>query len=271
MNQDQVKEKLIELADPIEYFTVIFSGKTSNKVDGLYKPDNHEIIIHNKNMDTDNQIMYTAIHEYAHHLQFVRSPTPISTRAHTTYFWNIFHELLIKGEEVGSYQNIFESDPEFGQLTAKIKGEFLAANGELMKQFGNLLLQAYHLCRRKHADFEDYVDRELGLPRATAKTLIKVSSLDIDPRIGYDNMKTVASIRDDGQRKLAEDAFVQGESPDRVKSLFLSHHSQKEAKAQKTQLIQERTRLEKQIQRLKERLKEVEEMIVGLGDEKLIL
>jgi Zn-dependent peptidase ImmA (M78 family) len=66
MNQDQVKEKLLKLHDCTEDFIVIFSGKKSKKVNGLYKPDKREIIIHNRNLDNDNLLLYTAIHELAH-------------------------------------------------------------------------------------------------------------------------------------------------------------------------------------------------------------
>ena len=48
MNQDQLKTKLDEYTENKD-FTVIFSGKTSKKVDGLYHPEKQEIIIHNKN------------------------------------------------------------------------------------------------------------------------------------------------------------------------------------------------------------------------------
>ena len=82
MNQDQVKEKLLAIEDAPLEFSVIFSGKRSKKVNGLYKPDTREILIHNKNFQggsggekaqgatatADNLLIYTAIHEYAHHL-----------------------------------------------------------------------------------------------------------------------------------------------------------------------------------------------------------
>jgi len=62
MNQDQVKELLLTLDKNVPDFSVIFSGKMSGKVDGLYYPDRREIIIHNKNFEEDGQLIYTAIH-----------------------------------------------------------------------------------------------------------------------------------------------------------------------------------------------------------------
>jgi hypothetical protein len=57
MNQDQVKTKLLSIADAPMEFTVIFSGKKSKKVNGLYKPDSREIILHNKNFGDDENLL----------------------------------------------------------------------------------------------------------------------------------------------------------------------------------------------------------------------
>ena len=70
MNREQVKKRLLGLRKTDEDFEVIFSGKKSRKVDGLYKPASREIILHTGNFTTDDELVYTAIHEYAHHLQF---------------------------------------------------------------------------------------------------------------------------------------------------------------------------------------------------------
>ena len=65
MNQDQVKEKLLQIDGEVADFSVVFSGKTSKKVDGLYHPEKQEIVIHNKNFEDDNALIYTAVHEFA--------------------------------------------------------------------------------------------------------------------------------------------------------------------------------------------------------------
>ncbi|MCK4514270.1 MAG: hypothetical protein KAU31_03380, partial [Spirochaetaceae bacterium] len=70
MNQDQVKEQLLRLEDDTEEFFLIFSGKRSKKANGLYHPDTREIILHNRNFESDTALMYTAIHEFAHHIHF---------------------------------------------------------------------------------------------------------------------------------------------------------------------------------------------------------
>ena len=159
MNQDQVMEKLLRLEEDIAAFTVVFSGKTSKKVDGLYHPEKQEIVIHNKNFSDDNALMYTAIHEFAHHIQFTQHEGQVTSRSHTVLFWDIFHRLLSKAEELGIYVNVFEEDSRFKNLTDQIKDKYLSVNGQVMKDFGKLLIQALDLCQQNHAIFEDYVDQ----------------------------------------------------------------------------------------------------------------
>ncbi len=150
MNQDRVKEILLDLKSDVIDFSVIFTGKESTKVDGLYNRETCEILIHNRNFTDDNSLVYTAIHEFAHHIQFTEIDPERSSRAHTVSFWNTFHELLDLGESRGHYTNIFNSDEKFLNLTKQIKDQYLTENGQLMKDFGKLLVEAYDLCQRSH-------------------------------------------------------------------------------------------------------------------------
>ena len=258
MNQDQVKTNLLKIKDDIKDFHVIFSGKTSKKVDGLYHPENCEIIIHNKNFQDDNALMYTAIHEFAHHVQFTESAVQVSTRAHTNHFWNILHKLLITAEEKGVYNNVFKTNKDFIELTKKIKENFVNVDANLMKEFGKLLLEAFELCIKNHISFDDYVDRELQLHRHTAKTLIKIHNRDINPEIGYENMKMVASIRDENVRELAETAFLEGKSPDMVRAEF---RIREKSEDKLDYLLNEKERIEKSIERLTFQLAKIDRQI----------
>ncbi|OHD64185.1 MAG: hypothetical protein A2176_00915 [Spirochaetes bacterium RBG_13_51_14] len=264
MNQEQVKEKLLELDRGVEDFSVIFSGKASKKVDGLYYPDRKEIIIHNKNFTDDSQLLYTAIHEFAHHLHHARSSLPVSSRAHTNRFWDIFHRLLFRAEEKRIYVNLFKKDKRFVELTKKIRGDYLVENGRQMKELGKLLEQAYALCEEQKANFDDYVDRELLLHRTTAKLLMKISSMNINPAIGYENMKTVAGIRDESRRVQAQEAFVEGMTPDMVRSEF---NARKEPEETLGLLMEERERIGRSIETLTRKLTKIEQRIIELKHE----
>jgi hypothetical protein len=258
MNQDQIKEKLLSIKKDVEDFKVIFSGKNSKKVDGLYHQETREIIIHNKNFADDNELLYTAIHEFAHHIQFSTAAVPISGRCHTTYFWSTFHKLLDTAEQKGIYKNIFTENNEFQALTRRIRTDFLAKNGHLMKDFGKLLVEAKALCDKYNTSFYDYLDRVLSFPRSSAHNIIKTFTYDLNPEIGFENMKTVASIRDTGVRQKVEKEFLSGKSPDTIK---MELKEAKEPPDPLSSLVREKISIEGRIESLKAKLNEVEKRI----------
>jgi hypothetical protein len=259
MNQDQIKQKLLQLRDDLPGFSLIFSGKKSKKVDGLYKPETKEIIIHNKNHDTDNELIYTAIHEFAHHIQFFENPLQKTSRSHNTVFWNIFHQLLYLAEEKNVYINSFRSDKEFVQLTKNIKDNYLSKHGSLMMEFGKLLLKAMELCREKNMSFEDYLSRELLLSKTEVNNIIKVSGTKIDPSIGFDNMVMLSKIKDEDAKEKIEQAMLDK----KITPQMIKEEIRREKKpADKLELlISERSRIEKSIAKLEMNLKQVEEKI----------
>ena len=260
MNQEQVKAELLRLDNEVEDFSLRFSGKSSVRVNGLYKPDIKEIIIHNQNFEDNNSIIYTSIHEFAHHIQFTKFPGKSSARAHTNVFWNIFHNLLKIAEELGIHTAYYNSDPELMEMTQRIKENYLIGNGKLMLEFGAVLLEAQNLCLEKHVNFQDYMDRALGLHRNVAKNIIKITEMELPPEIGFENMKTVASIKDSHERTEAVEAFLDGFSPDMVKGL-------KDVPQERTQLdalVEEKERIEKSLDNLTTKLVKIERKIQEL-------
>ncbi|MDR0998456.1 MAG: hypothetical protein LBL70_05255 [Treponema sp.] len=254
MNQDQVKAKLLAIEDAPMEFALIYSGKSSKKVNGLYKPDTREIIIHNRNFKDENLLLYTAIHEYAHHLQACAHGGKISGRAHTAEFWSIFHTLLDKAETKNIYRDVFSGSPELTGLTELIRTKYLLGNGNLVKEMGQLLLRAHELCDAAGARFEDYVDRILRIPRVAADMAIKMYQYDINPSVGADNMRFLAGIRNDETRVSAERSLLKGKSPDTVKIAARSAGEEEDPQAR---LAKEKRRLERTIESLKRRLEEV--------------
>ncbi|MDR2020436.1 MAG: hypothetical protein LBQ14_06705 [Treponema sp.] len=254
MNQDQVKKLLLSVEEAPMEFTVIFSGKKSRKVNGLYKPDTREIILHNRNFTDDNLLLYTAIHEYAHHLHACSRGGSLSVRAHTAEFWAIFHGLLEKAEAGNIYKNVFDSSAELKKLTETIREKYLRQNGNLVKELGKALLRAEELCQAAGGRFEDYIDRILRIPRTAARMMVKMYQYDLDPAAGSDNMRFLAGIRDDEDRSAAENALLAGKSPDSVKI-----QARKPAEEEpRLRLEKERLRLERTIASLSRRLGEVE-------------
>ncbi|MDR0442346.1 MAG: hypothetical protein LBH44_02950 [Treponema sp.] len=258
MNQDKVREKLLAIEDAPLEFALVFSGKKSSKVNGLYKPDSREIIIHNRNFQQDsageNLLLYTAIHEYAHHLHSCSRGGTLSPRAHNTEFWAIFHALLEKAEAKKIYHDVFTASPELLKLTEIIRAKFLKNNGELVKEMGKQLLKAHELCTGIGVRFEDYVDRMLRIPRTAANMAMKMFEYDIAPEVGADNMRFLAGIRDNDNRQAAETALIKGKSPDTVK---MQMRKQSESEDPVLRLEKEKARLERTIATLTKRLDDV--------------
>ena len=267
MNQDQVKQKLLGLRGDVPEFTVVFSGKASKKVNGLYHPDTHEIIIHNKNFEDDNALIYTAIHEFAHHVHRGQGG-PVSNRSHTVEFRAIFHQLLEEAEEKGIYANIVERVEELRLMAESIRSRYVRTNGELMKDFGQTLMEAEKLCRKHNARFEDFIERALRLPKQTANTLMKIKAMDLPPDLGYDNMKTLAGIRNDHVRAEATEAFMEGDTPDQIKQALANRPSESTRRTDpRKKLATEKRRIEKALETLHERLSEIETELEELGPE----
>lgn len=266
MNQEQVKNKLLELVENRDDFTVVFSGKKSKKVNGLYYPEKKEIIIHNKNFDNDNSMLYTAIHELAHHVHCSKSAGQVSSRSHTIEYKKIFHELLDLAEKKGIYTNEIFENSDFSGLTQKLKNNYILKNGQLMREFGELLLEAFKLCERYKVRFEDYVERVLQIQNSTAKSLIKVYSMNINPEIGFDNMKIVSRISDTDKRKEVENAFISGQTPETIKSQYLEKPKPEDVIER---LFHEKDEIQKKISSLNKKLKMIEDRINNIENKNL--
>lgn len=264
MNNDAIKEMLLKIENTDIDFTVTLSGKESPKVNGLYKPETHEIILHNKNFKSDNQMIYTAIHEYTHHLLTEKKLDETngldfgSGRAHTNEFWAKFHSLLEIAEQQGLYVMGLEDAPELAALTEDIRKNYIEKNGELMLEFGKKLKEAHDLCEKANIRYEDYIDRILRLPRTAATSIRKISRENLNPALGYDNMKIVSAISNPQKRNEAEEQILAGKSPDTVRQMMKKKVEDIDVR---TRLEKEKKRLEKTIEQLSSRLEMVEEKL----------
>ena len=260
MNQDQVKEVLLQIEESGLEFSVTFTGKASKKVNGLYKSDTHEILLHNKNFSVDNELLYTAIHEYTHHRLCELDGTR-SGRVHTQRFWSYFHRLLQKAEEKGLYKIAMEESPELLELTDTIRTTIMAEDGKLMKELGRLLSKARVLCKQAGVRYEDYIDRVLCLPRASAATIEKIHAFDVKPELGYEAMKVVANISNPDKRAAAEELFLHNNSPAFVRD---SVKTKPQDEDPRRKLENEKRRIERTIISLQARLSELENTLAKL-------
>jgi hypothetical protein len=255
MNAEQIKNLLLQVREPSLDFTVTLSGKASKKVNGLYKPETREIILHNKNFKTDNLLVYTAIHEYAHHIHACNHGGHLPARPHTQEFWATFHGLLEEAEKKGLYTNIYAESPDLTALTEDIRENYIKENGRLFLELGRKLQAAQKLCVDAGLRFEDYIDRILCMPRLAAQTAIKSAAGNLPPELGQDNMRFVCNISDEDERAEAANALLSGKSPDSVKTALRKNEAEADPK---DRLEKEKARLERTIETLTKRLSEVE-------------
>lgn len=271
MDNEKIKEILLDIAPSNIEFTVTQTGKESKRVNGLYSPDTHEILLHNKNFKTDNELIYTAIHEYTHHLNAEKllnstgnANAVYNAKVHNQEFWAKFNELIEIAEQKGYYKIGIEDSPELQELTQRIKKDFLEENGKLMTEFGKLLIQAYDLCKKANVRYEDYIDRVLCLPRNSAKDIRKLGTVEVNPALGFDNMKIVASVKKKDERSEIEKQFLDGKSPAGVREMMKQKACACKNDDQKTKLEKEKSRLKKTIAQLSQRLEYVEEALEAL-------
>jgi len=270
MTNEKIKELLLDIEETSIDFSVVQTGKESKRVNGFYKPDTHEIFLHNLNFKSENELIYTAVHEYTHHKitekKLETDPTYVcNSKVHTQEFWAKFGSLIAIAEEKGYYSLGWEGNAELKELTEDIKANYLAKNGQLMQEFGKKLARAWELCKEANIRYEDYIDRVLCLPRSSEKEIRKIATVEVNPAIGFDNMKVVASVKKKDDRAAIEQQFVEGgKSPASVRELMKQKSAESRKEDPKSRLEKEKNRLEKTIAQLTQRLEMVEESLANL-------
>ena len=188
-----------------------------------------------------------------------------SCKVHTQEFWAKFGELIAIAEQKGYYSIGWESNEELKTLTQDIRENYLAKNGQLMQEFGKKLARAFDLCKEADIRYEDYIDRVLCLPRNAAKDIRKVAAIEVKPAIGFENMKVVASVKKkDDRAELEQEFLAGGKSPSSVREMMKQKSAQADGTDPKSRLEREKSRLEKTIAQLTQRLEYVEESLANM-------
>lgn len=254
MNNDQIKELLLSLEVTNQDFSVTQSGKESKKINGLYKPGTFEIIIHNQNFTTENQLIYTAIHEYTHHLincKHIEKGEKLPAKSHSTEFWGKFDDLL----EIAVSKNLYkrERSESLSTLISEAK-EIDKEIVKLQKKLGLLLKEIEKKSNEENVRFEDVVTHDLNMTRSTAKKCIESNSINSD--CGQSELETILKTN---SKKRTE-----------VELLISNGKTINQAKYNSTQSIEsnsidklsrEKNRLEKTINQLQQRLEVVIEQL----------
>jgi len=212
MTNEFIKDILKKLYDCKIDFTVIQSGKKSNKVNGLYKPATNEIVLHNRNFKSDNALMFTAIHELTHHIQLENGY--LSTKSHNGAFWNTFYSLVDKAETMGIYSRT-RSEP----VSNKSK-EISAVQkqiADLQKKQGELLMELFKECEEQGDRYEDVVEHDLQISKAKARELSTLAILNFPLS---DELEKAIDLGKDPERKdSARFAAIKGATIAQVKAI----------------------------------------------------
>jgi hypothetical protein len=264
MNQDQVKQKLLKLHNCAEDFTLIFSGKKSKKVNGLYKGDKKEIIIHNRNFENDetgdNLLIYTAIHELAHHIQFTELHQK-SIRAHTSLFYSTLDDLVDIAEKKGFYKMPIDDDTQ--KLIDEAK-EISCEIAALQRKLGKVLRKLHEICEKKGIRYEDVIERKAQISRQTEKRAKKAHALNLPAEIGADIQEAAIKEWDEEKINAIVHAGQKGKSIDQAKKAVAKPLEQEDGTVS---LKKEKARLERTIASLNRRLEEIAEQLQSRGEE----
>jgi Zn-dependent peptidase ImmA (M78 family) len=263
MDQDDVKKNLLKLHDCAEDFTLVFSGKKNKKVNGLYKSNKKEIVINNRNFeDTEtgnNLLLYTAMHELAHHIQFTELNQK-SIRAHTVLFFATLDDLVDIAEKKGIYKMPIDEDTQRLIDQAKEISREIAA---LQRKLGQVLLQLHGACENKGIRYEDVIERKAQIARQTEKKARKACNLHLSGEIGVDIQEAAIKERDEGKIEAIVNAGQKGKSIDQAKKNVAKPIDHED---ETVSLMKEKARIEKTIASLKRRLEELAEQLKSRED-----
>lgn len=260
MNQDQVKEQLQNLYESTTEYVVIFSGKKSNRVNGLYKPDSREIIIHNRNFSDDNLLMYTAIHELAHHI-LMSDKGKKNARAHSQEFWATFHDLLDIAKQKEIYMPLIDADTKELINEARDISKQIA---ELQRDLGKMLFRIQESCQKNGLRYEDMVEREVQIGKQSAKTAMTAFQMG-NQDVGYEIQNEAAKQNNEDKREAIIAAGLEGKSVVQAKKAT-SSAKPLNSEDDTVELLREKKRIERTIESLARRLEEVSEQLISRGE-----
>lgn len=259
MTNEELKAKLQKLFECKTDFSVIQTGKKSNRVNGFYKLGTQEIFLHNRNFTTDNELMYTAVHELTHHILSTEKGVK-SAKCHSGIFWATFYDLLDKAIELGLYsRNRSEETTALIESAKEIQKSII----EAQKKLGAIIVKLTESCEKNGERVEDVVEHDLQITRNKARELAKNSRSESN---NNDEMsRAINSAKDIMIKAAAQRAANDGKTVEQVKAI-----AKQKAKAvdddleSPDQLRREKKRLENQIERLNDRLVQIEETLTSM-------
>ena len=256
MTNEDIKANLKKLFDCEVDFTVTQTGKKSNKVNGLYKPATHEIFLHNRNFNTSNELMYTAVHEFTHH--YLTTEKGDKGGRHNSLFWATFYDFLEKAISYGFYERTRSEETQ--KLIDEAK-EIQKAIIDAQRKLGETLSKIYESCDRNNERIEDVIEHDLQITRNKSKEYLKMRNSDTNS----DEMaKVINSAKDVMIKAAAQKAADEGKTVEQVKQIAKAKPIDDGLESPES-LRKEEKRLETTIERLNDRLVQVQETLRSMA------
>lgn len=264
MNNTEIKKMLLSLHDcKDKNFSVTMTGKKSRKVNGLYKPATKEILLHNRNFSSENELIFTAIHEFTHHIMNTEPEKPV--KGHSVAFWAFFYDLVDKAESAGIYSRARCTETQ--ELIKEAK-ELQNAIIEAQKKLGEVISKLQKTCTENNERIEDVLEHDLQITREKARDFVKMAGNE--NAVSDEMDKAIKSAKDAMIQQAAKQAAADGKTVKQVKAIVKA-----KPKAQPCdngldsiqKLRRERLRLEETIDRLNDRLENVIETLHSMEDD----
>lgn len=258
MTNKQIEEKLKKLFPCKTEFSVVQTGKHSSRVNSLYKPATREIVLHNMNFKTENELIYTAVHELTHHILTTEKGVK-TAKCHSGIFWSTFYDLLDSAIKRGFYSRTRSEETQKLVEEAKQIQKELA---ELQRKLGDVISKIYIACKDQGDRYEDVIEHDLQMTRNKARELVLMNGGKNSDELS----KIVNSAKGVEAKAAAQNAIDNGKTVEQVKAI-----AKKKAKAvdddleSPEQLRREEKRLEHTIERLSDRLVQVQETLKSMG------
>jgi hypothetical protein len=248
MTAQQVREQLLKVYEGKEAFSVSFQ-RLPKTLYGKYLPLTRSIVVDPGKMANEGMLMYTALHELAHHI-CDHDKGQEAKRPHTKLFWGIYHTLLDRAEEAGIYERSRDEAVMTLVERARAKDREAAA---LQRELGGVLRELWETCEARGVRPEDAMERQAGFSRKTWQALLGAANLEGQEGIGLlgqDAQERAVRLRNkDGPLRDLFAGYLAGLS---MAQLDLGKEPRDADMLKK--LEAERADLDRKIQRLQERL-----------------
>jgi hypothetical protein len=244
-----------------------FSGKKSKRVDGIYYSLAKEIIIHNKNFvdaegkQNENRLMFTAIHELAHHVMRVEKGDK-SSRSHSKEFWATFHDLL----DIAEKKCVYRAEIDTGtQKLIKDARDISRQIAKLQRELGRILLDIEKSCYKNGLDREDIIERKAQISKHSTKAAV-VAYIMGDQGVGADIQAEAAKQCNKGKRATIIAAGQEGKSVIQAKKTAAPARTT-DSEDKTATLILEKRRIERTVESLTRRLEEIKQQLIARGED----